>query len=113
MTILQEVLLEEYERIQRTEALIEKEMEKLPKGYISKKKINGREYSYLQFRDGSKVCSQYIKASMLSDCVSRLELRKKDEAALAELRESKAAIIRALGKEFVDEYSAKGVSAVY
>lgn len=105
MTILEEVLLEEYNRISRTEALIEKEMQDLPKGYISKKRIKGKEYSYLQFRDGNKVCSQYIKASMLSDYVEKLELRKKDEIALAEFKKSKDAIIRALGKEFIDEHS--------
>lgn len=106
MNILQEILLEEFERISRTETLINKELEGLPKGYISKKKINGKEYSYLQFRKDGKVCSQYIKASMLSYYIDSLALRKKDEDALAELRESKAAIIRALGKEFIHEHTA-------
>ena len=48
----------------------------LPKGYISKKVINGKERFYLQYRDGKKVVSKYIKSSELSIIEAQLEERK-------------------------------------
>jgi len=105
MTVLEEVLLEEYERILRTEALIKKELEQLPRGYISIKKINGRNYHYLQFRQDSKVKSQYIKAAEVDAVRKGLASRKKDMEALASLEKSKKAIIRALGRKVIDEHT--------
>lgn len=106
MTVLEEVLLEEYKRILRTEALIKKELEQLPRGYISIKKINGRNYYYLQFRQDSKVKSQYIKTAEVDAVREGLALRKKDMDALASLEKSKKAIVRALGRKIIDEYTA-------
>lgn len=105
MTVLEEVLLEEYERILRTEALIKDELEQLPRGYISVKKINGRNYHYLQFRQDSKVKSQYIKAAEVDAIREGLAARKKDMESLASLEKSKKAIIRALGRKAIDEYT--------
>ena len=106
MTILEEVLLEEYNRILRTEALIRKELQDLPKGYISRKTIKGKEYFYLQFREDGKIRSRYIKREHLQSFQEKIELRKKDESALKELTHSKATIVKALGKEFINEHTA-------
>ena len=45
------------EQIKKLEARIAE----LPKGYISKKTIGGKERLYLQWRDRSKVRSRYIR----------------------------------------------------
>lgn len=107
MTVLQEVLLEEYDRILRTEKMIVKELDGLPNGYISRKKIRGREYCYLQWRDGGKVRSLYIKPSEVDEYEKKIALRKKDQQALKELAESKRMLARALGKELINEYAAE------
>lgn len=61
MSILDGVMREEHDRLNRIIAKIEQEIEELPKGYISEKKINGKSYYYLQFRENGKVKSIYIK----------------------------------------------------
>ena len=54
-------------------------LDALPKGYISKKVINGKERFYLQHRDGKKVVSKYIKSSEVSLTETQLEERKEIE----------------------------------
>lgn len=61
MSILDGVMREEHDRLNRIIAKVEQEITELPKGYISEKKINGRNYCYLQFREDGKVKSVYIK----------------------------------------------------
>ena len=51
MSVLDDVLKEEYNRSKKIIKLIEDELNSLPKGYISKKKINGKVYYYLQKRE--------------------------------------------------------------
>lgn len=61
MSILDAVLREEYERVNRIIARIEQELGELPRGYISEKKINGKTYFYLQYKENGKVKSVYLK----------------------------------------------------
>ena len=63
------------------------ELENLPKGYISKKIIHGKTYFYLQYKDGNKLISKYIKGNDLEALKALLkrreeliELLKKEEA---------------------------------
>ena len=44
MSILNDIMREEYERMNRLIPRIEAEIEELPKGYISEKKIKGGTY---------------------------------------------------------------------
>lgn len=62
MSVLNGVIMEEYERLSRIITKVQKEINELPKGYISEKRINGKVYHYLQFREGEKVKSVYLKA---------------------------------------------------
>ena len=45
----------------RQQALLH-ELESLPRGYISRKMIRGRETFYLQWKEGGKVKSRYLKS---------------------------------------------------
>lgn len=54
----------------------------LPKGYISKKTINGKEYNYLQWKENGKVKSKYIKASELESYIAFINERKQLEIEL-------------------------------
>ena len=82
--ILDQVLYEEYNRMNRLVEKINNEIEELPKGYISVKHINGKEYAYLQRREGKKIVSSYIaneevaSYSMLIARRKELELQRRD-----------------------------------
>ena len=55
---------------------IEKELETLPAGYISKKKIGGKERFYLQWTENGKLKSRYIKADEQDAVFAQVERRK-------------------------------------
>lgn len=98
MTIIEEVLEEEYQRSLRVSAALEKELDNLPRGSIRTRIIGGHEYYYLQFRDGPKVRSKYIKREDLGEVRRGLERRKSHMEALKEQKESRKMIERALGR---------------
>ena len=60
MSVLMNVLKEEYERSKRIVKSIDKELSILPIGYISKKQIDGHIYYYIQLRENEKIKSKYI-----------------------------------------------------
>lgn len=82
MSILMEVFKEEYERLERQKASYERAILELPKGYISKKNIRGKEAYYLQHREGKKVVSKYISASDLKQIEEQVSRRKQFEKSL-------------------------------
>ena len=69
--------------------VLEHEIEMLPRGYISRKMINGKERLYLQWREGGRVKSRYIKEAEREQVVSEVEQRKKLEKELNALRHPK------------------------
>ena len=54
----------------------------LPKGYISKKTIKGKQYYYLQYFENGKKVSKYIKSSELSKIKEQLSKRDEVEEEL-------------------------------
>lgn len=98
MSILEEVLIEEYQRSLRTSAALRNAIASLPKGSVQMKRIKGREYPYLQWREGKKVCSAYIHKEDLENVRRAVEQRKGHEKALKEQEESRRMIVRALGR---------------
>ena len=70
---------------------IKKRLAELPKGYISRKKIGGKERLYLQWREGGKVRSRYIKKGeeeeILRLVAERQELQRRlDEVVAGSVR---------------------------
>ncbi len=109
MSVLDEVLLEEYDRALRIKNAIEKELSMLPKGSIQLKRIHGVDCYYLQFREGPKVKSRYINIRDLEDYRHKIELRKEDKKRLADINRNLRQLQRALGKDVIDEYTANRV----
>ena len=109
MSVLDEVLLEEYDRALRIKNAIEKEQALLPKGSIHLKKIHGVDCYYLQYREGSKVKSRYINVNELEDYKHKIELRKENKNRLADINRNLKQLQKALGKDVIDEYTAKRV----
>ena len=85
MAILDEVLLEEYNRMKRMRAAMNKEMDSLPKGYISKKRIKHKRYSYLQWRQDGKIVSKYIPAKYVLEIKKQIERRNQLKISINEI----------------------------
>ncbi|MEE1245263.1 MAG: hypothetical protein UHM16_06320 [Acutalibacteraceae bacterium] len=75
----------EYKKLLATKLEIEQKLSVLPKGYISKKTIGGKQYLYLQTRNGDTVESKYIKAEEADEITNQISLRKEYEAQLPEI----------------------------
>lgn len=68
-------------------AHIEKEMQTMPIGYISKKTIKGKSQNYLQRREGNRIVGKYISADELEDMVAKIERRKTCAREILEIEE--------------------------
>jgi len=99
MSILAEILKEEYERLNSILASYEKMAADLPKGSIRKKTIGGRQYTYLQWRDKDRVRSKYIKSEDVPSLSELIERRRQYENEIKSLRLSKKEFDRVIGKE--------------
>ena len=67
---------------------IENELAGMPAGYISKKIISGKERFYLQWTENGKLKSKYIKAADFDAISAQVEMRKRIQAELKELKET-------------------------
>lgn len=63
-----------------------KELESLPKGYISKKNIKGKIYFYLQYIENGKIKSIYLKKDELDDVLLKLKRRQYIEEKLKQFK---------------------------
>ena len=61
---------------------IERQIAVLPVGYISVKVISGHTYNYRQWREGSKIISQYVPETMLNSVKRKIAARKEQEVTL-------------------------------
>ena len=75
----------EYKKLLASKLEIEQKLSVLPKGYISKKTIGGKQYLYLQTRNRDTIESKYIKAEEADEIANQLSLRKEYEAELPEI----------------------------
>ena len=64
---------------------IKKELEDLPKGYISNKNIGGKVRHYLQWNENGKIKSKYIKDDEYEEIKAKIERRKELTALLKTL----------------------------
>ena len=67
---------------------IERELAEIPSGYISKKRIGGKERFYLQWLENGKLVSKYIKSSEYEQISAQVEKRKRLQNELKALKES-------------------------
>lgn len=70
------------------------ELSSLPKGYISKKIINGKERYYLQYREGKKIVSTYIKSTELKEIQDKISKRKEIEEEIALLSQNSDFVLK-------------------
>lgn len=98
ISVLEDVLEEEYARSSRLLGLMEQEIGLLPKGSIRMRNIKGHKYCYLNYRVGDKVKSDYVPAAEVDELRAKIEHRRALAAAIREQKRSQKQIIRALGR---------------
>ncbi len=99
MSVLKDVLKDEYERLKSLEQWYNHEIASLPKGSISIKKRKGREYLYINYRQKDKVKSDYVgcvSAEKSSEMISKIKQRKEYEKELKAVRNDLKELERAL-----------------
>lgn len=97
MKVLEGVLKEELARLMAAEKSYRRELRKLPKGSIQKKRIKGSLYIYLSFREGEKVVTRYlgrVSAEELKKIEQDVAFRRKYEQLLREVRNNQKRIAR-------------------
>ena len=97
MSVLEEVLKEEYDRSMRLIGLMEQELSTLPRGSIRMRVIGGHEYCYLNHREGKRVVSDYIKQADVDEIKKKIARRKELKEALKVQRDLIKRLQRALG----------------
>lgn len=96
---IEEVLEEELKRLDQTIRGYRRELQKLPKGSVQKKKIRGRSYPYLAVRDGDKVRYRYLgqlSGEKLEELNKAIEMRRRYQLLLKQAGENKDRVERML-----------------
>ena len=66
----------------KEQAEIEHNINSLPRGYISVKKISGHVYNYRQWREGNRIISEYVPDAFLNGVKRKIAARKEQETLL-------------------------------
>jgi len=100
MPIIEGVLQEELERLERMEKVYQEKLSTLPKGVIQCRKIKGREYVYLKFRDDfGKVQQKYIcpyNKKLVDEYRKKLTQRNRHSEVLKSIKHDKKIINRVI-----------------
>lgn len=75
----------EYNSIERELADMKEQIKMYPRGSLRRRLIKGREYYYLQYREGQCVRSKYVKAKEVENLQVEIEVRKNLEHEAREL----------------------------
>ena len=94
-----DMLNRKLEELESRRTTVLSEMESLPRGYVSKKEIKGRDYFYLQHREGQQIKSQLIKQGSLESVLESIRRKKQLKLELREIEREQKQIQRMLKKE--------------
>lgn len=95
-TVLKDNLREELDRSNLQEQMALEVLEKSPKGYLIKKKINNKTYYYIQWRENNKVKSKYVKKDQEKETKILFAQKKGAKKLLKIARYNKQMLERAL-----------------
>ena len=87
MADLDAMLLTEYERLKNVKTVYQEELDKLPKGCLSRKFIGGREYFYLQHRENGRHVSQYVPREQVKLLREQVERRRRLKKSLQDIEQ--------------------------
>ena len=86
MPVIHDALREELERLLEKQAAYIQRISLLPKGRIHHKLIGGKKYPYLNYREGGKVRSRYVKSEELEQVMAQVTERRQHEQALKSIQ---------------------------
>lgn len=95
-TALHFSLEEELERANYQVNIASEELEKLPKGYISKKIINKKPQYYIQWIENGSIKSKYVKKADFENALSVYNRKKELKKLLKTAKYNKEMLERAL-----------------
>ena len=99
-----ERLVDSLYELLKEQAEIELQIESLPRGYISVKQISGHTYNYRQWREGTKIISEYVPDAYLNSVKRKIATRKEQESLLkAVKKEIKSITNKVLRAELMHE----------
>lgn len=90
----------------------------LPNGYISVKVISGHTYNYRQWREGSKIISQYVPDAYLNSVKRKIATRKENENLLKAIKHDIQSVTKQvlkaglMSQEEIEELKAKAEKEV-
>ncbi len=99
MSILKDVLKDEYKRLNSLVQWYKQQIASLPKGSISIKRRKGREYLYINYRQKDKVKSDYvgyISSEKATEMIIKIKQRKDYENELKAVKNDLKELERAL-----------------
>ena len=99
MSTVIELLSAERERLKEREAAIQSALLEAPPGYLSKKAIRGRDYFYLQYREGGTIRSQLVKKNALAEMLEAMKHKKQLKEELRTVRAECKHLEHVLAKE--------------
>lgn len=99
LSLLQDIILEEYQRNILMQQEYETKINELPKGTIIIKKVSNNEYYYLKYRDGKKTVTDYLgrDEKKIDETEKQIKKRKHFEIMLAELKKENILIQKVTG----------------
>lgn len=97
-TVLKDNLKEELERSNLQEQMALDVLEKSPKGYLVKKKINDKTYYYIQWRENNKIKSKYVRKNQEQEIKVLFAQKKGAKKLLKIARYNKKMLERALNE---------------
>lgn len=109
-SVLNNVLLEEYDREIRLLQKAENEYRELPKGSIQVKIIKGYKMPYLCYRENGKYISKYIKKFEIEELKQKIDRKKYCKEVIKECKENIARLKKAIPKEILNDYERYGIS---
>ncbi len=89
--------LKEYHTIEKELKVLKSSLSEYPKGTIRRRRIKGKEYAYLQYREGKQVKSDYIRADEVELISKRIEERKRTEEKIRLLQTKAENYARSIG----------------
>ena len=88
MEDLKKLLKEKHSHYNKEKIRLEKKLTPLSKGSITKRKIYNQYYYYLSYRDGKKMCHDYIGKQEPKKLFRQIEKRRQLEKELREVKKA-------------------------
>jgi hypothetical protein len=96
MAVIKDVLRDELNRLERMRVAYNNKLQELPKGVLVIKKIRGRKYHYLQYREDGKIKSVYVRKDMVPEYEDLIKQRMSHKNSLKNINNEIDFINRAL-----------------